>query len=606
MTAQGKSLTGGAVANPATDTFALDPSLLATIDTGDSVQLTSTGTRPSGVGSGTYYAIRVQDGVKLATNSNNAFTGVALDLVDAGTGALTLSITADKDVAGFCAVDMSDDTLTVSPLVYSASRTGDQVTMFATTGALPAAVAPYTTYYLVKTFVENKIKLAVTKQDAQNAVSIDIAGGSFGNYLITNESIVGEGGSNAKVLVLHASDPGQWGNNVSFKLTNYATNPTRVREPNAFLIEVYYKTTKVESWTVSRDPNQKDARGQAMYVEEVLKGSRYVRALDNVAVPSTTKPRDQLTLLSLANGDDGDVVTDDVMISALNSMGNPAEITLALVADSGWTTAAYQNAIVSFCERRGDCAGILSTPYEVESQADYLNSVIDYKAETLNSVSSYAAMFSSHLLVQDTDNNRQLYISPSCYVAGRIAKIWDTFNAWQPAAGVVYGQLNVLGVKRAWSDGEMDALYDASVNPIRWKRGGGATIWGQKTLQTRSSDLDRLNARLLLCVLRPAIKDLLDQYLFSLNTLESDKGTRATIVAVLSNYMAGIKSAGGVYDYKVVCSDENNSPDDVDNHQLNVWVLIKITKSVEYINVTLGITPTGIDFALAESSLATA
>lgn len=41
------------------------------------------------------------------------------------------------------------------------------------------------------------------------------------------------------------------------------------------------------------------------------------------------------------------------------------------------------------------------------------------------------------------------------------------------------GMLNVLDVRRRYSRGEMDYLYDNGINPIRFAPGRGILIWGQ-------------------------------------------------------------------------------------------------------------------------------
>ena len=72
---------------------------------------------------------------------------------------------------------------------------------------------------------------------------------------------------------------------------------------------------------------------------------------------------------------------------------------------------------------------------------------------------------------------------------------------------------------------------------------------------------------------------------------------------MLESYMDNIKARRGVYDYQVVCDDTNNSPDDIDNYRLNVWLFVKPTKAIEYIPFKVVITSTGMDFSLAAQSV---
>jgi phage tail sheath protein FI len=149
----------------------------------------------------------------------------------------------------------------------------------------------------------------------------------------------------------------------------------------------------------------------------------------------------------------------------------------------------------------------------------------------------------------------------------------------------------------------MDSLYDNNINPIRWKRGSGIMIWGQKTLQTRQSDLSYMNARVTLCVIKPAITALLEQFLFDMNTLSNTTGTRALINAVITTYMNNVVANGGCYDFEVICNSTNNSAFDVQSHTLNVWLLVHITDDIEYIPFSIGVVGFSISFDIAQGLL---
>ena len=606
LTVSSKLVSGSFNVDAATDVLTVNAQLWAAVQTGDAVTLATTGALPGGTATATtYYAVKgaIAGQLKLALTHPDAISGVTLDIVSAGSGTHSLTLST-KSVSGSATVDMSDDTFTASSdTFYRWLKTGDKLVFNTDSGVYPDSIVGGTTYYAIKLSEANKFKIASSEANAVNGVALGVADPGSGVITVANDSIEIDVDAETKALLLYGADPGVWNNDLSIKLTNYATDPNKVKEPDAFLIEVYQGTTIRESHLCSRNADKRDGFGRTIYVEDVLKRSAFIRAIDNVAVPASVRPKDQLTLLALAGGSDGDAVTDSVMVEAINKLGSPDEFPLAVVFDAGWTTPAFQTAIVNLCETRGDCAFVFSVPYEVEASPNYLNAIVDYKQVTLNSVSSYGGIWTSHLKVLDSDNNREVFIAPSAHVAGKIAHVWDTYEAWQPVAGNKRGGLNVIGVHRAFTPGQMDFLYDSNINPIRWKRGGGTTIWGQKTLQSRPSDLDRMNARLLLCVIKPAIKELLEDYLFDLATVENDTGTRAAIRAVIINYMNSVAARNGVYDFQVICDDRNNKPADVANNILRVWLLIKITKSVEYIPFDLGITPYDLDFKIAETLL---
>jgi phage tail sheath protein FI len=173
------------------------------------------------------------------------------------------------------------------------------------------------------------------------------------------------------------------------------------------------------------------------------------------------------------------------------------------------------------------------------------------------------------------------------------------YEMWFPPAGFRRGLINVLDVRRRFSQGEMDYLYDNGINPVRFYPGRGIVIWGQKTLLARPSHLDRLNVRLLLIVIEPAIRMALEDFIMEIN----DDPARAIVRALLVSNMDDIKARRGVYDYMVKCDDENNTPEEIDNHILNVWLFVKPTMSIEYIPFKVVITRTGMDFSIAAQQL---
>ena len=217
----------------------------------------------------------------------------------------------------------------------------------------------------------------------------------------------------------------------------------------------------------------------------------------------------------------------------------------------------------------------------------------------MNLNSSYSALYTPHIQIQDKFNDRKLWISPDGAVAGNISLSANNYEIWYPTAGFKRGVLNVLSVTRKFSEGELDLLYTAGINPIRFFPGKGIVIWGQKTLLARASALDRLNVRLLLVVIEPAIKDLLENFLFELN----DDGTRSIISTKLESYLEVIKARKGVTDFAVVCDATNNTDADIDANRLNVDIFIKPSISIEEIPVRVVITPNNISFADAAGAI---
>ena len=404
-----------------------------------------------------------------------------------------------------------------------------------------------------------------------------------------------------EVLFIYAANEGAWGNDIKIKIETITANPDLIEE-NSFKISVYKSSnlsSPLETFLVSRVMGQKDGRGRNMFVEDVLESSSYIRAISNPAIDDTTLPKEVSTALALADGNDGSAVTDANMIAAANKFANRSQVSVTILMDGGYSVPAYQLALDAIAQSRQDCVAILTTPYASEVDADYLNAIITYRKTTLNMNSSYSALYTPHLKIADRFNDRNLWIAPDGHVAGSISFSANNYEIWYPAAGFKRGVLNVLDVAQRFSDGELDSLYNAGINPVKFAPGKGIVVWGQKTLLSRASALDRLNVRLLLIVIEPAIRDLLENFLFELN----DTATRSIIATKLESYLEGIKARKGVTDFAVVCDETNNTPTDIDNNRLNVDVYVKPSLSIEEIPVRVVITPNNISFADAAGAV---
>lgn len=402
-------------------------------------------------------------------------------------------------------------------------------------------------------------------------------------------------------LLIHSSSEGVWGSDIGIKITTVVDDPDLI-EPNSFKIEVFKSANQVvpvETFLVSRVLGQKDGRGLNMYVEDVLEGSSYIRAISNPLIDELVLPKTQAAFLQMTDGDDGLAVSDANMVAGVDKFSNKAETNITILMDGGYAVPAYQIAMDTVVQGRQDCVAILSTPYAEQVASTYMTDIIDYRKLDLNLNSSYSALYVPHLKIQDKFNDRKLWIAPDGHIGGSISFSSQNFEIWFPAAGFKRGVLNVLDVKRRFTDGELDLLADNGINPVRFIPGKGIVVWGQKTLQARASALDRLNVRLLLIVIEPAIKELLENFLFELN----DPSTRSIIETKIETYLQGIKARKGIQDFDVVSDDSNNTADDIDANRLNVDVFIKPTKSIEDIPVRIVIVPSNISFADAAGAI---
>lgn len=397
-------------------------------------------------------------------------------------------------------------------------------------------------------------------------------------------------------MLIYGADQGKYNNELSIIIS---TDPEEVKLEGAFLIKVYKKTILVETHLCSLNPALKNGYGVNCYVETVLKSSLYIRAMVNPLIEqSTAMPKEETNRVSLNGGDDGTAVTDTERIVALNTLRNSNDIPLQLIMDGGNTTKAYANAILSVCQAREDsCHGIISTRYEDEQDIDPITAIKAYRKETLNIDSESMELYTPHQELYDEFNDRYIYVSPSCYVAAQVAKYAQSIGWHWAVAGYNRGVIPSIDVAKTFEPEEVDILSDNQVNTIIKDPGAGNIIFDELTMKSVACDLQDCHiSRYINIFLRPALKNALKPFLFEFN----DEATRATVVKMLDVFMQPQKSGRAVYDYRIVCSEENNDAVVIQNNELNVWLYIKPTKVSKFINQKIIISPYSVNLESIE------
>tara|TARA_R100000951_G_scaffold113247_2_gene114891 strand:+ start:4002 stop:5750 length:1749 start_codon:yes stop_codon:yes gene_type:complete len=244
------------------------------------------------------------------------------------------------------------------------------------------------------------------------------------------------------------------------------------------------------------------------------------------------------------------------------------------------------DSIVSLAEGRGDCVAVV----DVQEYGATVSNVVA-KATTLNS--SYAATYWPWLqTVSATGRNE--WIPASVVIPGVYAFTDNSTAPWFAPAGLVRGGVaGVIQAERRLTRTQRDTLYSNKVNPIASFPGQGISVFGQKTLQTKASALDRVNVRRLLIELKKFIGDQSRNLVFEQNTI----ATRNRFLATVNPYLESVVQRQGLYAYRVVMDDTNNTADVVDRNQLIGQIFIQPVKTAEFIVLDFTIEPTGATFA---------
>ena len=248
------------------------------------------------------------------------------------------------------------------------------------------------------------------------------------------------------------------------------------------------------------------------------------------------------------------------------------------------TTTALNNV-----QSRGDAIYVID-PSIYGSSITGVDSPVE-EAGTINS--SYGAMYWPWLQTSDPDTGDNVWVPASAMIPGVYAFNDNASEPWFAPAGINRGGLaTVIRPERKLSSTNRDTLYTAKVNPIASFPGVGTVVYGQKTLQKQASALDRVNVRRLLIELKGYISQVSQTLVFEQNTA----ATRNNFLAQVNPYLESVQQRQGLYAFKVVMDESNNTPDVVDRNQLVGQIFLQPTKTAEFILLDFNVLPTGATF----------
>jgi len=206
---------------------------------------------------------------------------------------------------------------------------------------------------------------------------------------------------------------------------------------------------------------------------------------------------------------------------------------------------------------------------------------------------SYAAEYWPWCQIQDPATGKNVWVPASTMIIGVYAYNDTVAEPWFAPAGINRGGLGtVLRVEQKLNQTTRDSLYTGKVNPIATFPGQGIVVYGQKTLQTKPSALDRVNVRRLLISLKSYISQVANNLVFEQNTI----ATRNTFLSQVNPYLSSVQQRQGLYAFKVVMDETNNTADVIDRNQLIGQIYVQPTKTAEFIYLDFIITPTGATF----------
>tara|TARA_R110001632_G_scaffold41746_1_gene105348 strand:+ start:6521 stop:8614 length:2094 start_codon:yes stop_codon:yes gene_type:complete len=289
------------------------------------------------------------------------------------------------------------------------------------------------------------------------------------------------------------------------------------------------------------------------------------------------------------NGTDTQGLVGSDYTSMLTLLANADDYVYNLQLLPGLSDTSYSSQIttaISNAQSRGDHLVIVDP-------TNYGATISLATTEANGRDTSYAAMYWPWLRTIDPDLGKNIWVPASTMIGGVYAFNDNSSEPWFAPAGINRGGLGtVIQAERKLSATNRNTLYEANVNPIATFPGTGVVVYGQKTLQKQASALDRINVRRLLIELKSYISQIALNLVFEQNTA----ATRNNFLAAVNPYLENVQARQGLYAFKVIMDDSNNTPDVIDRNQMVGQIFIQPTRTAEFIYLDFNLQPTGATF----------
>lgn len=379
--------------------------------------------------------------------------------------------------------------------------------------------------------------------------------------------------------------------------------------PDQFAMIVFLGGSAVEARVLSVKENDRDIYGSSIYVDEFFING-YSTFVQGVAESWPSEYSGILTFGGGSSGNDmasaGDWILGWDMFADREHVDVNLFISGTCAGEGAEIASTVQKAVAAICDERQDCLGWISPPREylinlpvatsVKKMVEWRRGLTDAGVvvdNNMNIGTTYSSTGANYKLQYDKYNDTNRWVPLSADLAGLCARTDTISQPWMSPAGFNRGQiLDVRKLAIETRQAHRDELYQNSMNPVVGFSGQGFILYGDKTMSLAPTPFDRINVRRLFNLLKKSITESAKYKLFENN----DAFTRSSFRSEVNSYLDSIKSLGGIYDFRVVCDETNNTPAVIDRNEFVATILIKPARSINYVSLNFSAVGTGANF----------
>ena len=510
------------------------------------------------------------------------------------------TLSGDLDVActisgQFGSVNLADDEITATAHGFV---TGDIVLYNDAGGTAIEGLSSGSYYYIIRVDADT-FKLATSVANAGAGTAIDLTG--FGVGTVGSEHTFSKPTSYRGVLTFESKYLGavqysssysvQWADADQF-LSAPSPNHVHVvvRDANGEISGVENTILEVYQ-NLSTVPGSSLLDGSVNYIKDVLENrSQYITITEaNANALTTSAVSEEQTMTGGADGEDEADISIGAVAQGYDLYKDSSVVDVSLLIQGKARGSVLANYITSnIAESRKDCVSFVSPTLEL---SDTPEEVISWAAPLTGS--SYMIVDSGYKYQYDKYNDVYRWVPLNGDIAGLCARTDVERDPWFSPAGYNRGIIkNVVKLRYNPTKAQRDQLYLNSINPVITEPGSGALLFGDKTYSPIASAFDRINVRRLFIVLEKAIANASKALLFEFN----DEFTRAQFKNLVEPFLREVQGRRGIFDFRVVCDETNNTPQVIDSNQFVGDIFIKPARSINFIQLNFVAVRTGVEF----------
>lgn len=295
----------------------------------------------------------------------------------------------------------------------------------------------------------------------------------------------------------------------------------------------------------------------------------------------------------------GNCITSDyyAWLAGTRQFDNPERFQINMLATPGIdyvNDTLLSSDILDLVEDRKDTLYVMTTPDKPKGATDAIDEMYS-SADAASNLedagidSYYAATYYPWVKYYDKENSVYINLPATKDALKSMANVDNKKFPWYAPAGVERGKVDCVKMHFFAKLEDEDNVYSGRINSLKTFSKEGVLLWGNKTMYSQETPMNRINTVRLMLYLRKIIKESVIGLIFEPN----DTTLKGQFESIVNSILSDIKFKRGFTDFKLKTSQ---TAEQMDAHELSGKLWVKPTPTLEYIELEFMVTPQGVDF----------